>query len=987
MPRPALLLPLRRIAWLLMLFMLVPSLARGQDAKPTPEQIQFFESKVRPVLVENCVKCHGPDKQKGHLRLDSRAGALAGGDLGPAIVPGKPDESLLVSAIGHGDDQLKMPPSKKLPAQPLADLKRWVEIGAPWPGNQEPAGGASASSIRRGPFTITEADRAHWSFRPVKRPTIPQVEDRDKAWVRNPIDAFILQGLATKGLRPNPPASRHELVRRAYYDLTGLPPTPSEADAFVNDSSPSAYESLIDRLLASPHYGEKWGRHWLDLVRFAETNSYERDNPKPSAWRYRDYVIRSLNQDKPYDQFVREQLAGDEIRPGDIEALTATGYYRLGIWDDEPTDRDLAHYDSLDDIVATTGQVFLGMTVDCARCHDHKLDPIPQKDYYRLLAFFQNINDFHNGGPTDEFPIFTDPSDKEAHERRVRELEQKRNDLRSQIASIEEEFLAKDPAGRSEGARRADLEELHYRYFRDTWRQLPDFDVIRHEESGMIPSGFFDLAVRTRDISFGIVFEGLLVVPEDGTYTFSLDSDDGARLRIDDKVVLEYDGVHEMGKARSATIELSRGRVPIRLDYFQAVGGHGLSVSWSGPGVPSRSLSASPHGPRPEGVPQLLRTRGEQVLGAERFASYKTLQRELARLARAKPAGDTVLRVTERGSVCPETHVLLRGNPHVPGDKVEPGFLQVLTSAQPRIPTPAPGATSSGRRIALADWIASSQNPLTPRVIANRLWQHHFGRGIVRSPNNLGTQGDKPTHPELLDWLASELVEAGWRLKVVHKRIMMSNVYQMASRSNPEGLAKDPANDLFWRFDMRRLTGEELRDSILAVSGSLNPKMYGPGVYPKIPREVMAGQSVPGSGWGRSSPQEQARRSIYVHVKRSLLLPILESYDLAETDRSTPARFSTTQPTQALAMLNSEFLNEQAKVLADRLQHEAGDDPSAQVRLGFWLVTARTPSEAEVRRGVNLIAVMDAANPGQDHAGLRAFSLVALNLNEFLFLD
>ena len=337
-----------------------------------------------------------------------------------------------------------------------------------------------------------------------------------------------------------------------YYDLTGLPPTPDEVDAFVNDPSPTAYEAMIDRLLASAHYGEKWGRHWLDLVRFAETNSYERDNPKPSAWRYRDYVIRSLNQDKPYDQFVREQLAGDEIRPGDVEALTATGYYRLGIWDDEPTDRDLAHYDSLDDIVATTGQVFLGMTVDCARCHDHKIDPIPQKDYYRLLAFFQNINDYHNGGPTDEFPIFTDPSDKESHERRVRELEQKRNDLRSQIASIEDEFLSKDPSARSGASLKPDLEDLRYRFYRDSWNQLPDFDVIRPEESGTLPGGLLDLAPKTRDVSFGFVFEGLLVVPMDGTYTFSLDSDDGSRLRVADKLLLEYDGIHELGKARTA---------------------------------------------------------------------------------------------------------------------------------------------------------------------------------------------------------------------------------------------------------------------------------------------------------------------------------------------------------------------------------------------------------------------------------------------------
>ena len=417
---------------MVLLVALAPRPVPADDQAPNPEQVRFFEAQVRPILADQCFKCHGPTKQKAGLRLDSRAALLAGGDSGPAAVAGKPEESLIVAAVRHEEDGPKMPPSKKLAAPQVEALIQWVKMGAPWPADDT---SPAPSATRKGEFRITDKDRAHWAFRPIRRPAPPAV--KGQGWVANPIDAFVLAGLEAKGLRPNPPASRPELIRRAFYDLTGLPPTPQEVEKFLSDASPDAYEAMIDRLLASPRYGEKWGRHWLDLVRFAETNSYERDNPKPSAWRFRDYVIRSLNQDKPYDRFIREQLAGDELPDRDIESITATGFYRLGIWDDEPTDREQARFDSLDDIVATTGQVFLGMTIDCARCHDHKLDPIPQKDYYRLVSFFGNINHFRNGGPTDELPIVEPGHEREAEER-ARELETRRDEAQATIAGIEE---------------------------------------------------------------------------------------------------------------------------------------------------------------------------------------------------------------------------------------------------------------------------------------------------------------------------------------------------------------------------------------------------------------------------------------------------------------------------------------------------------------------------------------------------------------------
>jgi hypothetical protein len=818
---------------------LAPHAAAAEGtAKPGPEAVAFFESKVRPVLAENCLQCHGPKKQRGGLRLDSRAAALAGGDQGPALVPGQPDKSLLLKAVRHEDD-LKMPPAKKLPREQVAVLTRWVQMGAPWPGA---APVAQAAPARAG-FQISAKDRAHWAFQPVRRPAVPAV--KDAAWGRNPVDAFILARLEAKGLRPNPPATRRELIRRASYDLTGLPPTPAEVEAFVADPRPDAYERLVDRLLESPHYGEKWGRHWLDLVRFAETNSYERDNPKPHAWRYRDYVIRSFNADKPYDRFVREQLAGDELPGHDADALIATGYYRLGIWDDEPTDPEQARYDGLDDIVATTGQVFLGLTFDCARCHDHKIDPVPQKDYYGLLAFFQNVNHYRNGGRTDEAPLPTSPEAERLFAERTRDLERRRSEAQAALTALEKEFNRRIDENSVGGADRQDP----------------------------------------------VVFR------------------------------------------------------------------------------------------------KLIDEEGPRVLGAERFREYRALRRKLAALKREKVPGELALCVTEAGPRAPDTFVLLRGNPHVKGERVEPAFPTIFGGERAAIPTPPPGARTTGRRRVLADWIASPDNRLTARVMANRVWQYHFGRGIVRSPNNFGLQGDAPTHPELLDWLATELVRGGWRLKPLHRLLMTSSAYRMSARGNAAGLKADPANDLFWRFDMRRLAAEEIRDSVLALSGGLNLRMYGPGVYPDLPREVLATQSMPGHGWGQSPPREQNRRSVYVHVKRSLLTPILESFDVAETDRSAPVRFVTTQPTQALGMLNSDFLGQQAEALATRLRREAGADVSRQVRLALTLATSRPADDAEVRRGVRLVEALQAKDGVTPDVALRYFCLVVLNLNEFVYLD
>ena len=804
--------------------------------------VAFFEKEVRPLLQEHCVKCHGgEDKIRGGLRMATRDDLLKGGDLGPVVSLDKPAESLLLRAISYKDDKLQMPPKGKLPPEAIATLTKWVEMGLPFSATPlvEVKGDAAHEKL-----PTPEDAKSFWSFQPVKRPDVPKVKRSE--WVRNPIDAFLLAKLEDKGFDPAPPASKVQLLRRAYYDLIGLPPTPAEVEAFLADESPDAYEKVIDKLLASPHYGEKWGRHWLDLVRFAETNSYERDNPKPNAWRYRDYVIRSFNDDKPYDRFVQEQLAGDEMPEAKTSAdpVVATGFYRLGIWDDEPTDPLQSRYDALDDIVATTGQVFLGLTIDCARCHDHKIDPIPQRDYYKLLAFFHNINHFKNGGPTDESPLMGDAASREAYEQRQQERQKQAEHVKSLVQEAEDNF-----------------------------RQLISGE-------------------------------------------------------------------------------------PGRADITRAA------------------------------VPDLIRTEGRRVLGEQRFRDYMQLRRRLRDLQKPPPDVDLALCVTEAGRDAPDTHVLIRGSAAAKGPKVEPGFLEVLGGTTATIPAPPPDARSSGRRTVLAQWLTSPDNPLTARVMANRLWQYHFGRGIVRSPNNFGLQGDAPTHPELLDWLASEFVSRGWGMKAMHRLIMTSSAYRMASAGgDPDALAADPRNDLFWRFDLRRLTAEEFRDSILATNGTINLKLYGPSVYPPIPLEVMQGQSKPGQGWDTSGPEDSARRSVYVHVKRSLRLPILQSFDVAEPDTTCPVRFVTIQPTQALGTLNSEFMNEEANKLAQRLQREATADVREQVKLGWKLVTNRAPTDAEVNRGIELIDALSKKEGATPDVALKYFCLLALNLNEFVFVD
>ncbi len=816
---------------------------------------EFFEQDVLPILEAKCLKCHGTGPLEGELSLVGRKAILKGGEGGEIVDLKKPAESRLLVAIGYEDEFFQMPPTGKISPKQIAVLTEWVTRGVPFPekiaeelGNREPEHAA--------PPTVNAETRSHWSFQKVQRPEVPKVAD--DTWPTNDVDRFLLAKLEANGLHPaadllaGDDVAKAKLLRRVHYDLTGLPPNPQQVEAFLAaEDAAAAYADVVDELLASPHYGEKWGRHWLDVVHYAETNSFERDNPKPEVWRYRDYVVSAFNQDKPFDKFVREQLAGDEIADPTLDSLVATGYFRLGLWDDESADPPQTRYDELDDFVTTTAQGMLGLTMNCSRCHDHKLDPIAQRDYYRFLAFFRDVESFQlgrdgmdkrfnvNGFHVDATHLAT-PELKKRFGERARQLDERIATLTEQMNEIVEAVRPNLPGGTRD-------------------------DILSESNQLRIVRGFVGKGVQP--------------------------------------------------KQKNRFEQLHRER---------------------------------------EGLRRQQSNIGLKVLGVR---------------ATKTPA---------------ETHVMARGNPHSPGDVVEPGIPEILGGGVPDI---TPTDRSTGRRLALADWIASADNPLTARVFVNRLWQHHFGRGIVRTPNNFGLKGDAPTHPELLDWLAAEFVEGGWKIKRMHRLLVLSSAYRMDSSHDEAAFEKDPANDLFWRFEPRRLTAEEMRDSVLAVNGRLHREVGGPSVYPPIPALVLKGQSRPGSGWPVSPEPARYRRSVYIHVKRSLLHPLLEGFDFADTDNTCPIRFTTTQPTQALTMLNGEFTGDQATAFAQRLLTAHPDDLRAQVTKGLELVTQRPVEKDEIDRGVAFVESLKTEDKLDHQPALRTYCLLLLNLNEFVYVD
>jgi hypothetical protein len=683
----------------------------------------------------------------------------------------------------------------------------------------------------------------HWAWKPPVRPAVPAARG---PYPSNPIDAFVRARLDAVGLPPAAPATREHLIRRATFDLTGLPPTPEAVAAFVADRAPDAWAKVVDRLLASPQYGERWGRHWLDLVRYADTNGFEFDEPRPDAWRFRDYVVRSLNADKPFDRFVREQLAGDEAYPGDRDALIATGFALLGPDMTDASDQAQRRHNTLTDTTDTAGLAFLGLTVGCARCHDHKFEPIPQTDYYRLQAFFAPAA-FRR-----DLPVTT-AEERAAHAAAERDYLARTKSLRDEIAAVE-------------GPPRKKL----------------------FEQKLALLSAEAQAAHRT---------------PPD------------KRTGGQQELVAETERLVAVSAAELA-----------------------------------------------------------KALTAEERTKLTALREKLKAFDASKPAPLPVaMGLTDNPGPAPKTWLLERGELSNPAAEVQAGFPIALTAGNATPAAIAPVAGSSGRRLALANWIASPDNPLTARVIVNRLWQQHFGRGLVATASEFGVHGAKPSHPELLDYLATELVTAGWRLKAIHRLILLSDTYQQTSAATPETRAKDPDNALVSRMNRRRLEGEAVRDTLLFVGGRLNPAMGGPGVVLPDAAGVAGGSrqvaATPDKG-------QHVRRSVYLFSRRSLRQPFLEAFDLPDSNLSCPKREQSTTAPQALALLNAPEAAAAAKALADRVTREAPTS-AGQIDRAFRLALGRGPTPAEQERATAFLA----------DAPLSELCRALLNLNEFVYVD
>lgn len=782
------------------------------------------QDKLLPLLAKQCGACHVGKQAQGGLSMDSLETLRKGGKHGPAFISGVSKESLLVQHV-TGEKTPRMPLGNELDEAVVRQLKAAIDA--------MPVVAAAASQDKS----------LEWLLRIPTAGTVPQV--RQKSWVRNPIDSFVLAELDKRGMRPAEEASRRTLLRRISIDLIGLAPTPEEMRTFEADADPKAYDKAVDRLLADPRYGERWARHWLDLVRYAESDGFAIDGERPTAWRYRDYVIRAFNQDKPYNVFVQEQIAGDEYRgknaspPGD--RLVALGFLRFAPWEADANSKKQLRQDFLNDVTGTVGSVFLGMTTGCAQCHDHKYDPIPQKDFYRLQAFFA-------GTATADLPVGFDEVERPKEmKRRMRQHEDA-----AEVAQMELD---------------RQKEDLKQRYMKLMKVEATDEGLKK-----------FLGKLNTRNLFF-----------------------------------LEQD---------LPLVKEPEWRVPM----------------------------------------------------AAYFATRDVMQREQELAKRHQALAYAVKDVAPPAAPdVPDMFVLAGGDLAAKGEKVEAAFLSCVTGTSVPAVIPFAGG-SNGRRLALAEWITSEKNPFTARVMVNRIWQKHWGEGLVRTPSDFGKNGDTASHPELLDWLAAEFVSKGWSAKAMHRLMLTSATYRQASRhaEQKEYAAKDTTNRLLWRMNWQRLDAEALRDSILSISGRLNPSMGGPPVLFAVPEDVAQGFEF--FKWFPSSEEEQRRRSVYLIQRRSVLLPMAETFDAPNLSSSCARRLSTIVAPQALTLLNGALTRTEAQHLALRVA--ATKDPVGEA---FWMVLGRAPLAEERLQGERL------AKQGQ--AGLASLGVVLLNLNEFLFVE
>jgi Protein of unknown function (DUF1549)/Protein of unknown function (DUF1553)/Planctomycete cytochrome C len=899
----------------------------GQQPDPT----EFFEKKVRPVLVNNCQTCHNPKTKASGLDLSSAAGVAAGGTRGTVIAREHLENSLLLQAISY-EANLKMPPTGKLAAEDAAALSTWVKMGAPWPGTPE----ATAPAPKQSVSVITPEQRQFWAFQPVKASAPPKV--RNQAWVQSPIDAFILARLEEKGLAPAPPADKLRLLRRATFDLTGLPPSEAEIADFVADRSPDAWRKVVDRLLASPRYGERWARHWLDVVRYADSTGNDEDHRYPYAYRYRDYTIQAFNNDLPYDQFVREQIAGDLLPPPpgqrfNTQGVIATGFLALGAKALAQKDHQKMMYDIYDEQVDATSRAFLGLTMACARCHNHKFDPILAKDYYSLINVFANTRDFDGEKGSSKLlyvPLVPDAEYQQFRAQRSRigdltlSMQRLTDDeferfCRESGAHVAEYMLAARKAGPETNLDPAVL-ALWVKYLdaNAAKPQLTEWAQAKPEELPKIATAY-----QKR-------FEDGLTAYHDALEKF----EKTARERI------------KAGEARGP------GRVPIdRKNLFFAD-----VIAFTGPFGMTDS-------------------RRQQMLSPERREQYAAFRKELDDLnAHLLPEPDMACAVREGEPV--EQKIFLRGDYNNPGDDAPKAFPTVLA----REDDPHFENRGSGR-LQLAEWLSGPRNPMTARVMVNRMWQWHFGEGIVRTPDNFGRMGDRPTHPELLDYLADQFVRNGWSIKAMQRTIMLSSAYQMSSQGDPKSVETDPENLLLGRFNRQRLDIEEIRDGLLSLDGSLDLTMGG---------TLQSGFGTDGeNAAGRLSldPTKLTRRTVYLPLRRANLPTLLNLFDFGDATTPNGKRLLTNVAPQALFMMNSDFVFERADKLAKELLAASATSDSDRLRRAYLRILNRAPEASETDAALSYVRGYSQKYGHSEAAGWQSLCHILMSSNDFVYLD
>ncbi|MCW5554034.1 MAG: PSD1 domain-containing protein [Verrucomicrobiae bacterium] len=910
---------------------------------PTADQIEFFEARIRPVLFEHCYSCHSDkaEKIRGGLRLDNREATLKGGSSGPAIVPGDATASLLIKAVRYEDDDLQMPPKdKKLPTEQIADLEAWVNMGAPDP------------RVDDGPKPLTdiaEARARHWAFQPVQKPAPPKV--KQPGWVQSPVDPFILAKLEQEELSPANPADRRTLIRRVSYDLTGLPPTPEEVESFLNDQQPDAYARLVDRLLASPHYGERWGRHWLDVARYADTKGYlagGEERRYPFSYTYRDYVIRSFNEDKPYDQFLIEQIAADRLPLGEEkDALAALGFLTLGR-------RFLNNpHDIIDDRIDVVTRGTLGLTVSCARCHDHKFDPISAQDYYALYGVFASSEEpaekpllraLHESPDYQDYLKAVAKIEAEIEEFQDKEIAQFIGELRKNVGDY---LLGARDAAQLEDQSKFDTFAQERKLIPAVLRRwIKDLDE-RRKSPDPIFTPWFELSVLAEQ-DYSANAKPLL----DQYGADSAQFNPVLARALTEKPVDSLKSVVEVYNKLFADVDEA---------WKKAVASATKEMQAPPASLPDADREALRQVLYAEGTPINLPKDEVRTIHARRLREGSApIRNKIEALSWTHPGVPLRAMALVDKSRPANAHVLLRGNPGNRGPEVPRRFLEVLSES-----TPAAFTDGSGR-LELARSIASRDNPLTARVHVNRVWRHHFGEGLVNTPGDFGVRTESPLHQELLDFLAATFMENGWSTKKLHRLILLSATYQQSSEANAQTFEADPDNRYFSRMNRRRLDFEAMRDTLLAVSGKLDLRMGG------VPVDIIGEPFA-------------TRRTVYGLIDRQNLPGMFRTFDFANPDVSNQGRFATTVPQQALFMLNSPFVIEQARALVQREEIKGRENSAGKIQAMYELVAQRPPERAELRLAEQFLA----AQPATDAklSPLEQYAQVLLVSNELMFVD